>query len=294
MTTCAPAQFLRPFEEYAHNAHSQRGEDGILGEILHRLPRSVLSRTCLEFGASDGPTNSNTARLIEQCKFSGVMIEPDAAKFAALRAYWGSCTARATCICDSVWWGPAALREVLVAADSVDEQMILDLDVLSIDIDGNDIHAWLDIAPTAKVVVIEYNPTIPTEVNWAQPRDEAISQGASLLALVSAGRSLGYELVAVTRYNAIFIRADLFPYMRIADNSPWALRRDLSQVTYIWHGYDGSAHLCGAMAIPWHAVKLDVADVQTIPANLQAYPPNYTAEQLAGYRDWRAIREGRI
>ena len=58
--------------EHATNVHSQNGEDGVIAEILDRLPE--LDRWCVEFGAWDGVHLSNTRHLIESRDFGAVLI----------------------------------------------------------------------------------------------------------------------------------------------------------------------------------------------------------------------------
>ena len=44
--------------------------------------------------------------------------------------------------------------------------------------------------------MVEFNPTIPADVEFVQPRDIKINQGSSLLSLTKLGQEKGYELVA--------------------------------------------------------------------------------------------------
>jgi hypothetical protein len=47
----------------------------------------------------------------------------------------------------------------------------------------------------------------------------SVYQGSSLLAMVELGKAKGYELVCVTTFNALFVRADYFPLFHIPDNA---------------------------------------------------------------------------
>src|ERR1700758_236619 len=71
-----------PFNECARNAYSQFGEDGIIEEILHLLPRD---KWCVEFGAWDGRHASNTYNLIKNQGYRAVLIEADEKKYELLR-----------------------------------------------------------------------------------------------------------------------------------------------------------------------------------------------------------------
>ena len=74
--------------EFKKNNFSQFGEDGIISEILKRidsvLPNSALNMWCVEFGAWDGISGSNTYNLISNFGYRGVLIEPDKTKFIGL------------------------------------------------------------------------------------------------------------------------------------------------------------------------------------------------------------------
>ena len=54
--------YLNSFEK---KIYSQFGEDGILEEILKRLGEQNIDKWCVEFGARDGISDSNTYNLIK-------------------------------------------------------------------------------------------------------------------------------------------------------------------------------------------------------------------------------------
>ena len=58
--------------DFAHDLHSQAGEDGILQAIFDRS--GVRSRVCIEFGAWDGLHLSNTAQFWRN-GWPGILIE---------------------------------------------------------------------------------------------------------------------------------------------------------------------------------------------------------------------------
>ena len=112
-----------------------------------------------------------------------------------------------------------------------DNGMTGDIDLLSIDIDGNDYHIWEAISVIQpRVVVIEYNAKFPPECEWVMPYDEnhvwdlSDRHGASLKALEMLGGGKGYQLVGtnMTGSNAFFVRAELaqdkFPLPANAEN----------------------------------------------------------------------------
>ena len=93
-----------------------------------------------------------------------------------------------------------------------------DIDLLSIDIDGNDYYVWKAInVIRPRVIVIEYNGKFPPDLDWKQAYnskhiwDGSDWHGASLKAYELLGRELGYQLVGtnLTGSNAFFVRQDL-------------------------------------------------------------------------------------
>jgi hypothetical protein len=93
-----------------------------------------------------------------------------------------------------------------------------EIDLLSIDIDGNDYHVFEAIsAVDPRVVIIEYNAKFPPFCSWVMPYDAhhiwdgSDKHGASLKALEELGNRKNYQLVG-TNYNgvnAFFVRKDL-------------------------------------------------------------------------------------
>jgi hypothetical protein len=93
-----------------------------------------------------------------------------------------------------------------------------DIDLLSIDIDGNDYWVWQAIESLSpRVVVIEYNGTFRSTHSVVMKYDSSFVWdktnyfGASLSALEKLGRTKGYSLVGCnyTGVNAFFVRNDL-------------------------------------------------------------------------------------
>lgn len=105
------------------------------------------------------------------------------------------------------------------------------VDLLSIDIDGNDYHIWEAVsAVQPRVVIIEYNAKFPPECDWVMPYDAGYvwdssdRQGATLKAMERLGRKKGYQLVGtnMTGANAFFVQNTLtenkFPTPATAEN----------------------------------------------------------------------------
>ena len=82
-----------------------------------------------------------------------------------------------------------------------------ELDLLSIDIDGKDLLSWKTLTKIMpKVVLIEFNHTIPFDVSYEDNTQESI--GNSFLAIIKYANKTGYQLIHATPPNLIFINRD--------------------------------------------------------------------------------------
>jgi hypothetical protein len=267
--------------KHAADTYSQNGEDGVIAKILSLLPNA--DRWCVEFGAWDGVHLSNVRKLILENGYRAIMIEGDDKRFQLLRKnYAGN---------DQV----QPVNAFVGAKEGLDAILSLygvprNFDFLSIDIDGNDYYAWEAVREyRPKVVCVEFNPTIPSEVYFVQEREPPMSQGCSLLALDELARAKGYQLVCVLPWNAFFVDDRYFAAFEIADNNPLVMRKDRSLITWFFVGYDGSVHLAGAKRMPWHGISIDVRKVQVLPRILRSYPDNYTGIQKLFFRLLKAF-----
>lgn len=268
--------------EYRRDKYSQSGEDGIIEKILEMLPNNDL--WCVEFGAWDGVHLTNSRNLIEERDYSGVLIEGNPKRYVQLEQNYAEHNRRnankVIAIQGFVGFDDDDNLDRILA----DTPIPRDFDLLSIDIDGNDYHVWKrlrDFQP--KVVVIEFNPTIPNGVEFVQHADSSVCHGSSLHSVVGMAREKGYELVCVLHLNAFFVKAEYFPLFHIACNSPEMLRTDLSSVTYLFTGYDGTVLLRGRCELPWHNVGLKESKVQAIPGFMRRFPGDYSYLQALAF-----------
>ncbi|RZB36738.1 MAG: hypothetical protein SRB2_01817 [Desulfobacteraceae bacterium Eth-SRB2] len=94
--------------------------------------------------------------------------------------------------------------------------------------------------------------------------------------MVKLGKDKGYELVSVLKFNAFFVRSKYYPLFKMENNSPIVLRTNLSDVTYLFSGYDGKIFLTGGLKLPWHGgLELRESRVQHLPRILQKHPSDY-------------------
>jgi len=127
-------------------------------------------------------------------------------------------------------------------------------------------------------VVVEFNPSIPNHISFIQSRDMRVQQGSSIKALVELGRKKGYELVAVTDTNAVFVLQELFGKFGISDNSLGALRTGHRYETVLFQLYDGTLVIEGNKELIWHHVPIDAEQLQVLPPSRRKYPARTSPE----------------
>ncbi len=243
---------------YARNVTSQGGEDGIIEKILDVINQT--NKWCVEFGSWDGKTLSNTYNLIKNYDYSAVLIECDRVRYEKLlQTFEGN--EKVIPVNALVGFNPEDSLDVILKKTPIPK----DFDLLSIDIDGNDYHVWEAVREyQPKVVLIEFNATIPPSVEFVQPRDIHVTQGSSLLSINKLAQKKGYELVCV-KSNAIFVGRQYFPLFNIRDNSIDEMWTDQSAISHIFFGYDGTVFLSGHKKLPWQNIELRESKVQQLP-----------------------------
>lgn len=253
---------------------SQAGEQDILVRVFELLPPSI-ERWCVEFGAWDGKHLSNTYHFISTQKWNGVLIEQDTQKFELLKATYPQ-NNRVTLLNKTVNFEGKDTLDNLLSTTPIP----INFDLLSIDIDGNDWHVWDTVKKyTPKVVVIEFNPTIPSDIEFIQPKSLTINQGTSLLYIVTRAKEKGYELVNTTSCNAFFIQKQLFPLLNIADNSIQNLWKTAKPAPRLFQLYDGTLVLDKEFGMLWRKKVIGKLDLQIIPTSERIYSPKKSETQ---------------
>ena len=147
---------------------SQNGEDGIIEEILNRLGDSV-DKNCCEFGAWDGIHLSNIYNLVKNKNFKGLYIEGDNKKFLELKKNFEGQNVIPLNKYVS-FDGKNSLDNILQ-----ENNFDIHFDLLSIDIDGNDYHIFNSLNQfKPKIIIIEFNPLIPNEIEFIQKKDKIL------------------------------------------------------------------------------------------------------------------------
>jgi hypothetical protein len=247
------------------NVTSQSGEDGIIRRIF--LIAGATNKWCVEFGAWDGRFLSNSWNLIVNRGWRGVLIEGDEARFPELVATHAGHD-RALALNRFVGLEPPDDLDTMLAATPVPQ----DFDFLCIDVDGIDWHVWRSLAKyRPRLVVIEFNPSIPNDVTFVQDPDPGKHHGSSLLAMVELGKDKGYELVATTEINAFFVASELFAAFQIADNDIDSMHSPGKYESKLFQLYDGTLVLAGCRNLVWADVPIEHEAIQVLPREKRVF-----------------------
>jgi hypothetical protein len=265
--------------QFASNVTSQDGEDGIIQKIFEIVPPA--NRHCLEIGAFDGKLLSNTWNLVVNRGWKAVLVEGRGMLYQRLAERFSSANPEVEGrFSDKVtllhryatFDGPGSLDNLLARAKAP-----RDLDFVSIDIDSNDWHLWDSMTVyQPRVVLIEFNATIPNDVYFVQARDMNVAQGCSLLALIELGKRKGYELVATTTGNAFFVRKALYPAFGIADNDIDSMYFVPHLQSRLFQGFDGELILAGYQKLHWPNLPFTQEQIQVLPKALRRYGMIFT------------------
>lgn len=183
--------------DYQNDVFSQNGEDGILAQVFKII--GVRHKRCMEFGAWDGLYLSNVARLWADEGWEAILAEKDRSRFDQLVRN----TSDKPVECHNF------------AVESTGDHSIdtilngRELDLIVIDVDGDDWLLWKSMVCRPRVAVIEYNCSVPLGISMAQASGEYF--GASAQVLIDIGRRKGYSLVEMNICNCFFVQDEYLP-----------------------------------------------------------------------------------
>lgn len=206
---------LPPIRELGFRVFSQFDEDGVLVFLLAVV--GIGPGKFVDIGAGDGIEASNCANLALNFGFHGLFIDKDLEQIEKGERFYNKHP-------DTRLY-PPRFQRTMVKRSNVN-QVIRDagfegeIDVLSIDIDGNDYWIWDAVeCINPRIVVIETHVefgmnsiVVPYEEDYAWQRSVHPQYlGASPVAMTKLARRLGYRLVGANRFgfNAFYVRNDL-------------------------------------------------------------------------------------
>jgi len=267
------------------NVFSQFGEDQIIQDHLSRLwEKNLADRWSCEFGAWDGLHFSNTANLILNYNYSGVLIEPDSRKFQLLKQNMEDY--QTILINDLVALEGANSLDNLLS----DTPIPMDFDLLSIDIDGADywiFESMLKFRP--KIIVIEFNPSIPKEVEFVNPRDIRIKQGSSVRSILLLAENKNYRVSGVTTCN-VFLIDEKYSHLFADKLIHLQNLKDPIFVNRMWQTYDGRIHTQSNLNLFWHDLKFPNRSMQLLPNYFLFFPDSMSKIRYSFFLVWRKFQ----
>ncbi|RKX44843.1 MAG: hypothetical protein DRP64_05730 [Verrucomicrobia bacterium] len=188
---------------------SQSDEDGIIIEIFRRI--GTTNKTFVEFGCGDGIENNSYALLFQD--WNGLWIDGSPKNIGKIRKGLPKTIAS----------GQIKVVESFITKDNINELISAhitdkEIDLLSVDIDGNDYFVWDAITCVSpRVLIMEYNAKFAPPVRYCMeynPRhmwDYTDHGGVSLKFIEEKAADKGYSLVGcnLCGVNAFFVRNDL-------------------------------------------------------------------------------------
>lgn len=197
---------------HGYKVFSQSDEDGIINEIFRRI--GVASKTFVEFGVGNGLENNTVALLYDG--WSGLWIEGSSELCREIEAGFKT----------AIKSGQLNLRNSFVTPDNInklisEEINFSEIDLLSVDIDGNDAHVFDRITCVSpRVIVFEYNAKFGPSLSYCMAYDSNYGWsktdrfGASLKYLERLLSRNGYSCVGcnIVGTNAFFVRNDLLSH----------------------------------------------------------------------------------
>lgn len=205
------------FDQVGFKVYSGDEEDGLLLYIFSLC--GTTNRTVVEISVQDG-RECMAANLIIHHRWRGFLFDGDPVFVESGRRFFAHhpATRPAPPQFEMQWFTRDNVNSVLRDAGVPEE-----VDLLSLDIDGVDLHIWRALnAVRPRVFIGEFNNAVPSHRSITvpyrsdfdyrkNPPGQQFFRSASLAALVKVSRAKGYRLVAVNAlaYNGIFLREDV-------------------------------------------------------------------------------------
>jgi FkbM family methyltransferase len=188
---------------FKNDIYSQRGHDGIIQQIMKKL--NIMKGFFIEFGAWDGIHLSNCRNLYEN-GWDGCFIEADTEKYVKLIKNYKD--TGIICLNKLVY-------PTIIEGDTIDtlykEYMDnIEIDILSIDIDGRDYEIFENMDLRPKLIIIEggflFHPCLRTKI----PYDEAKNNVQQpLFVLFELAKKKGYTPICFNQ-DTFLLRTDLY------------------------------------------------------------------------------------
>ena len=205
---------------------SQFEEDGLLLAIFGLIGHT--NKTFADLGSSNG-INSNCANLAINFGWNGIFIDGDLDELNKGIEFYKNHP--------DTWIHPPRFKHAFIQRENINKLLLEaeisgEIDLLSIDLDGNDFWIWDAIEVISpRVVIIEThvefgmnNIVVPYNKDYSYPGKHKDYHGASPVAMNKLANKLGYRLVGANNYgfNTIYVKngagEDVLPKVTIESN----------------------------------------------------------------------------
>lgn len=198
---------LPGIENAGFKVFSQFEEDGKLLYILSII--GMKTKRFIEIGADDG-VNSNCANLYFHFGYHGLFIDGNSTSIKRGKRFYARYP--------NTWYYKPHFLCARVNRENINQLLQEqgyhgEVDLLSIDIDGNDYWIWdaLEVC-SPRVVIIETHVefglqdiVVPYDPDYSYPGKHPLYHGASSVAMIKLARRKGYRLVGANAYGSNFI-----------------------------------------------------------------------------------------
>lgn len=199
---------IRKWENILVNYHhAQNNEDYIIQKIFEKI--GTTNKYFVEFGAGDGQTISNVA-ILRYDGWNGLLIEPG--------KWLNPSIDNATCL--RIFLTPGNIESIFEK-----EAVPKDLDLISIDTDGNEYYFWQALNNyRPRLLCIEVDARAK-DLEKLEPYEEKMrGQRASIITMTKLSEKKGYKLVYNNGTNVFYVKADDY------------LKYDKPQESVKWNG----------------------------------------------------------
>lgn len=186
----------RTLADLEFKVFSQFSDDGIIQYLVHNI--DLKNKTFVEFGVEDY-FESNTRFLLQKDNWSGLVMDGSAENIERLKR-------------SPIYWRHDVNAQVaFVTKENINDLLYANIrdwvgvDILHIDMDGNDYWVWKEIEINPSVVIMEYNSSFGIERAITVPYDPEFERtrahfsnlywGSSLKALYQLALTKGYEFL---------------------------------------------------------------------------------------------------
>lgn len=202
-----------PLSETGFRVFSQYEEDGKLLYIFAII--GMRNKTFVEIGSDDG-INSNCANLALNFGYHGLFLDGNVKAINRGRNFYAKYP--------HPWMYAPTFKCAKVQAENINQlcaeaNLEGEIDLLSIDIDGNDYWIWKALEQVSpNVVIIEThvefgmrNIVVPYDKDYFFPGKHPVYHGASVPAMIKLAKEKGYRLVGANElgFNLIFVKNGL-------------------------------------------------------------------------------------